>query len=51
MMKRRALIALACALGYLDLRFAGAWRSAHPGLADWLADFAGKVPAYESTGA
>lgn len=44
-------IALACALGYLDLRFAAAWRSAHPRLADWLADFAGKVPAYEATGA
>jgi len=44
-------IALACALGYLDLRFAGAWRSAHPRLADWLAEFAGKVPAFEATGA
>lgn len=42
-------IALACALGYLDLRFEGAWRSAHPGLVEWLADFEKKVPAYGAT--
>lgn len=44
-------IAVACALGYLDLRFAGAWRKAHPGLAAWLVDFSAKVPAFEATGA
>ena len=42
-------IALACALGYLDLRFAGAWRPAHPALVAWLDAFAAEVPAFEST--
>jgi glutathione S-transferase len=44
-----AAIALACALGYLDLRFAGAWRTERPKLAAWLAAFAAKVPAFEAT--
>lgn len=42
-------IALACALGYLDLRFAGKWRVDHPALVAWLDGFAGKVPAFEAT--
>ena len=42
-------IALACALGYLDLRFAGTWRASHPALVAWLDDFAAKVPAFEAT--
>jgi glutathione S-transferase len=42
-------IALACALGYLDLRFAGAWRADHPKLVDWLDAFAAAVPAFEAT--
>jgi glutathione S-transferase len=42
-------IALACALGYLDLRFAGRWRQGHPRLAAWLAAFADGVPAFEET--
>jgi glutathione S-transferase len=42
-------IALAAALGYLDLRFEGAWRAAHPGLAAWLEAFAAKIPAFEAT--
>ena len=42
-------IALACALGYLDLRFAGAWRADHPRLVAWLEAFAAKVPAFETT--
>lgn len=42
-------IAVACALGYLDLRFEGAWRAARPRLARWLADFAASAPAYEAT--
>ncbi|WP_442753585.1 glutathione S-transferase [Methylocystis sp. JAN1] len=42
-------IAVACALGYLDLRFEGAWRGKHPRLAAWLQDFATKVPAFEAT--
>ncbi len=34
-------IAVACALGYLDFRFADrAWRATRPGLAAWLARFA-----------
>ena len=42
-------IALACALGYLDLRFAGEWRAGHPRLVDWLGAFAAAVPAYAAT--
>jgi glutathione S-transferase len=42
-------IAVACALGYLDLRFEGAWRSGHPRLAAWLETFAAAVPAFEAT--
>lgn len=42
-------IALACALGYLDLRFEGTWRASHPALVAWLDGFAAKVPAFEAT--
>ena len=42
-------VALACALGYLDLRFGGAWRDTHPALVAWLAGFADAVPAFEAT--
>jgi glutathione S-transferase len=42
-------IALACALGYLDLRFQGTWRASHPALVAWLDAFAAKVPAFEAT--
>jgi glutathione S-transferase len=42
-------IAVACALGYLDLRFAGAWRAAHPRLVAWLDAFEAKVPAFAAT--
>lgn len=42
-------IALACALGYLDLRFEGAWRANHPRLVAWLDRFAAAVPAFEKT--
>ena len=42
-------IALACALGYLDLRFHGAWRSDHQALVSWLDAFAERVPAFEAT--
>lgn len=44
-----AEIALACALGYLDLRFAGVWREDHPALVAWLDGFAERVPAFEAT--
>jgi glutathione S-transferase len=42
-------IALACALGYRDLRFQGAWRKDHPRLVAWLDRFAASVPAFEAT--
>ncbi|MDJ1159277.1 glutathione S-transferase [Chelatococcus sp. SYSU_G07232] len=42
-------IAVACALGYLDLRFAGRWRADHPKLVAWLDTFAARVPAFEKT--
>jgi glutathione S-transferase len=42
-------IALACALGYLDLRFAGKWREGYPKLVSWLADFEARVPAFAKT--
>ncbi len=44
-------IALACALGYLDLRFAGEWRKSHPRLVAWLDVFAKKIPAFGATAA
>ena len=46
-----AHIGLAAALGYLDLRFEGAWRRRFPRLADWLEAFAAEVPAYAATSA
>jgi glutathione S-transferase len=42
-------VMVACALGYLDLRFAGAWRKKHPKLRKWLDKFAARVPAFEET--
>lgn len=42
-------IALACALGYQDLRFEGKWRGEYPRLVAWLDDFAAKVPSFEAT--
>jgi glutathione S-transferase len=42
-------ITLACALGYQDLRFKGAWRTTYPGLVAWLDRFAAQVPAFEQT--
>ena len=42
-------VALACALGYLDLRFGGAWRADHPQLVQWLNRFSEAVPAFEAT--
>jgi len=44
-------IALACALGYRDLRFGGSWRGDHPHLVAWLDDFAAQVPAFAATAA
>ena len=42
-------ITLACALGYLDFRFAGNWRKDHPRLVAWLDAFAARVPAFNAT--
>ena len=42
-------VALAAALGYLDLRFEGRWRQAHPKLVGWLDDFERRVPAFGAT--
>jgi glutathione S-transferase len=42
------VIALACALGYLDFR-APDWRGGHPALATWVDDFEKAVPAFAET--
>ena len=42
-------IAVACALGYRDLRFGGTWRKDHPRLIAWLDKFAAQVPSFEAT--
>ena len=42
-------IALACALGYRDLRFNGDWRAEHPKLVAWLDKFSAQVPSFVET--
>jgi glutathione S-transferase len=42
-------VTLACALGYLDFRHEGKWRTGHPKLIAWLDRFAQAVPAFEET--
>jgi glutathione S-transferase len=42
-------IALACLLGYRDLRFDRDWRKAHPRLHAWHDAFAAAVPAFAAT--
>jgi glutathione S-transferase len=42
-------LTLACALGYLDFRHEGKWRTGHPKLVAWLDAFARAVPAFEAT--
>ena len=42
-------IGLACALGYLDWRQPVEWRSRHPRLVKWLAEFSKHEPAFERT--
>jgi glutathione S-transferase len=42
-------IALACVLGYRDLRFGGTWRSSYPRLVAWLEKFSMHVPAFAAT--
>jgi glutathione S-transferase len=42
-------VALAAALGYLDLRLGLGWRATRPKLVAWLDAFAKAVPAYDMT--
>jgi glutathione S-transferase len=42
-------IALASTLGYLDLRFEGAWRADHPRLVVWLDVFSEATPSFQAT--
>lgn len=42
-------VAVACALGYLDYRFGGAWRATCPALVAWLDEFSRSVPSFEAT--
>lgn len=42
-------IAIACALGYLDMRFAGAWRADHLALVAWLDAFEAAIPAFAAS--
>ncbi|HSP26055.1 MAG TPA: glutathione S-transferase C-terminal domain-containing protein, partial [Saliniramus sp.] len=42
-------IALACALGHMDLRFAGEWRNDHPKLVTFIEKFDAAVPMFEKT--
>lgn len=42
-------ISVACALGYLDLRFGTDWREGRPRLAAWLDDFAARYPSFGAT--
>ena len=42
-------IALACVLGYLDLRFGSEWRKNHPKLVAWHDAFAAQVPTFAAT--
>lgn len=42
-------VSVACALGYLDLRFNGEWRKTYPRLVAFLDRFAADVPAYQAT--
>jgi len=44
-------IALACLLGYRDLRFEPTWRSTYPRLDAWHDAFAAAVPAFAATAA
>jgi len=42
-------IAVACALGHMDLRFEGAYRKSHPALDRFMNWFEGEVPAFKKT--
>ncbi len=42
-------IGVACALGYLDLRYEGKWRASNPRLVAWLEAFSKAVPSFGET--
>ncbi len=42
-------ITIACALGYLDYRFAGEWRKSHAKLGAWQDGFRARVPGFDKT--
>jgi glutathione S-transferase len=42
-------LTLACALGYLDFRHDGKWRTGHPKMVAWVDAFGRAVPAFEAT--
>ncbi len=42
-------ISLACALGFFDFRYEGAWRADHPKLVAWQAAFAATCPGFAET--
>lgn len=42
-------LTVAAALGYLDFRHGGRWRTGHPRLVEWLAAFDAAVPAFGET--
>lgn len=43
-------VTVACALGYLDFRYAADdWRAGHPRLAHWLESFSAAVPGFAET--
>lgn len=42
-------ITLACALAYLDFRFAGTWQSEHKALALWAKHFSERVPLFAAS--
>ncbi len=42
-------IAVACVLGYRDLRFGGTWRNEYPRLVEWHDTFAALVPSFNET--
>ncbi|PPD27806.1 MAG: glutathione S-transferase [Hyphomicrobium sp.] len=42
-------ITLASALGYLDFRHGGRWRSNHPALVAWLGQFGQSISAFDET--
>jgi glutathione S-transferase len=42
-------VTLACALGYLDFRHGGKWRTGHPKMVAWLENFDKAVPGFKET--